>query len=225
MDALPFREFDEEGEVRIYAHGILPHWRQNNCTYFVTFRQDDALPAAVANAIKQERQLWLQKRAVNTDSPTWKRQLANLPKEEIRSYERLVGKLVNEKLDRGLGSCVLKQPAIAKIVVDALSFFHGNRVLTGDLIVMPNHIQVLMRPLPTFEPEDILFSIKSFTANKINRLVRREGRFWQRESYDHIVRDIEQLEAFQDYIRVNPEKANLPIDQYAYRNAIYRFED
>ena len=45
MDAsLPFREFDESGEVRIYYHGILPHWRQTGCTYFVTYRLADPYP-------------------------------------------------------------------------------------------------------------------------------------------------------------------------------------
>ena len=31
----------------------------------------------------------------------------------------------------------------------------------------------------------IMHSLKSYTANRANKILRREGRFWQRESYDH----------------------------------------
>ena len=71
-----------------------------------------------------------------------------------------------------------------------------------------------MRPLNGFELEDILHSIKSFTANQINKRIGGAAEFWQRQSYDHIVRDFEQLEAFQAYIAANPVKAGLQNDQY-----------
>ncbi|MDF1815773.1 MAG: hypothetical protein P1V20_26480 [Verrucomicrobiales bacterium] len=38
---IPFYPFNEFGEVRIYQHGLLPHWRQDGCTCFVTFRLAD----------------------------------------------------------------------------------------------------------------------------------------------------------------------------------------
>ena len=224
MNPIPFREFDEDGEVRVYENGILPHWRQDNCTYFVTFRQDDALPIAVANQIKHERKLWLAHRGIDVESSNWKQQLTKLPQKEIRIYERMVAKLVNEKLDRGLGSCILRRTDAAKIVSDALEFFHGTRVLVGNYIVMPNHVHVLMRPMAGFELEDILFSIKSYTSNQINELIGATGTFWQRESYDHIVRDADQLEAFQHYIRLNPVKANLRDDSFVHRPAQYEPE-
>ena len=93
--------------------------------------------------------------------------------------------------------------------------------MTGDFIVMPNHVHVLMKPIPPFELEDILQAIKSYTANQINRIFGREGQFWQRESYDHIVRDFEQLDAFQKYIRANPGKAILPAGRYVYRAGLF----
>ena len=221
MTPIPFQEFDENGEVRCYENGILPHWRQDHCTYFVTIRQNDALPIAVAIEIKHERKLWLAHQNIDVDTPNWKQQLKDLPPNEIRTYERMVGKLVNEKLDAGLGSCALRNPEAAKLIAETLEFFHGTRVWVGDYIVMPNHIHVLMRPMEGFELEDILFSIKSYSANQINRLVGAEGQFWQRESYDHIVCDAEQLEAFQHYIRLNPVKANLPATSFIHRPANY----
>jgi len=44
--------------------------------------------------------------------------------------------------------------------------------------------------------------------------VERRGQLWQDESYDHIVRDAEQLRAYQDYIAANPEVAHLPLSDF-----------
>jgi type I restriction enzyme R subunit len=218
---IPFRGFDERGDVRIYHHGILPHWRQDNCTYFVTFRQDDALPTSVVREFEYERQQWLKHRGIDANDPKWKIAFSRLSTEEQRIYERLVGTKLNEHLDVGYGSCVLRRENLATIVANAINYFHGQRVLTGDFVVMPNHVHALMRPLPGFELEDILHSIKSFAANEINRVLGANGKFWQRQSYDHIVREYDQLEAYQQYIGANPEKAKLSEGEYIYASASY----
>ena len=119
------------------------------------------------------------------------------------------------------GRRVLCDPRISTMVATSLKYFHDARVLTGDFIVMPNHVHVLMTPLPRFELEDILQAIKSYTGTQINKVLRLEGAFWQRESYDHIVRDWKQLEAFQRYIAANPEKAKLNSGEYILSTARY----
>lgn len=133
---------------------------------------------------------------------------------------RFAGKLL-EYLDRGHGACVLRDPEIRKVVSDSLTCFHSERVDTGDFVVMPNHVHVLLRPYPEYELEDILFSIKSYTANRINRMLKRSGELWMRESYDHIVRDGEELLRIQAYIRSNPEKAKLAENEYSLRESEY----
>jgi putative transposase len=55
----------------------------------------------------------------------------------------------------------------------------------------------------------IMHSLKSYTANEANKLLGRGGPFWQRESYDHWVRDEVELERIVDYIAYNPVKAGL----------------
>jgi putative transposase len=107
----------------------------------------------------------------------------------------------------------------------ALDHFHGTRVFTGDFVVMPNHVHILLTPIDGFELEDILHSIKSYTANEINRALGRAGRFWQRESYDHIVRDSEQLLSYRDYVAANPSKASLSIGEYIVSRAEYQIVD
>jgi putative DNA methylase len=55
----------------------------------------------------------------------------------------------------------------------------------------------------------IMHSLKSYTANCANQILGRTGRFWQHESYDHWVRDLDELERIVDYIRANPVRAGL----------------
>src|SRR5437868_13312707 len=56
---------------------------------------------------------------------------------------------------------------------------------------------------------EIMHSLKSYTANRANEILGRSGQFWQHESYDHWVRDDEELERIVAYIAWNPVKANL----------------
>ena len=203
--SLLFREFDESGEVRIYYHGILPHWRQTGCTYFVTYRLADSLPLPVVREFEHERNQWLLHRGIDPihlkgGANSWKRTIGRLSKSDQRLYERTMATKLNQHLDAGHGSCILKQADLAKVVADSLTFFHQHRVITGDYVVMPNHVHALMRPMSGFELENILQAIKSYTATKINQKLGVSGPFWMRESYDHLVRDQAQLEAFQKYI-------------------------
>lgn len=54
---------------------------------------------------------------------------------------------------------------------------------------------------------NIMHSLKSYTAHEANKILKRTGTFWQPESYDHWVRDDEELERIVLYIRGNPVKA------------------
>lgn len=221
--AIPFNPFDEHGDVRIYHHGILPHWRQAGCTYFVTFRTGDSLPKAVVEAIEHERVCWLTARGIDPATHDWKRRFASLPRSDRRRYERLVGRLLNVSLDECRGACPLRDPKIGGLVAAALEYFHGSRVLTGDYVVMPNHVHVLMTPITGFELEEVLQSIKSYTSKQINRALARAGQLWQRDTYDHIVRDVDQLRAYQRYIADNPLKAHLESGTYILAQGAYQF--
>ncbi len=64
------------------------------------------------------------------------------------------------------------------------------------------------RGAPTFG--DMVGAFKSITTDEYIRRVREAawprfgGRFWQRNFYEHIVRDEDELEKIRDYIRRNP---------------------
>ena len=122
-----------------------------------------------------------------------------------------------EYLDQGYGACPLRETDAAQIVANTLSHFDGDRYHLGDFVVMPNHVHVLVCLLGTIELESQCTSWKKYSATKINRLLNQRGRFWQEESFDHLVRSPEQFDYLRRYIRENPIKAGLPAGAYLHR--------
>jgi putative transposase len=107
------------------------------------------------------------------------------------------------------GPLHLEQEPIARVVITSL--FKGvglGHYQLGAFVVMANHVHVLL--LPLVPPSQLLKSIKGFTARKANLLLGRTGEsFWQRESYDHWVRDDREWGKIAAYIEENPVKAGL----------------
>jgi putative transposase len=117
-------------------------------------------------------------------------------------------------LDRQLdnprqGPLFLKQPEIARLVVASIhkGVELGHYEL-GAYVVMANHVHLLIRP--AIPPAHLLKSLKGATAHEANRLLGRTGEpFWQKESYDHWVRDQDEFLRIRAYIEKNPVKAGL----------------
>ena len=192
----PFWEyFNPLTEIDIRTGGNLPHWEQGSVWYFVTFRLADALPHAVVEEMKQQRERW--KRTHDLD---------NLSRADLAEYHRLFSERYENLLNAGSGACVLRDPENAAIVEGAFRFFDGQRYVLDESVVMPNHVHVLVKPLATHGLADILHSWKSFTANRINEHLGRTGQLWQHESYDHIVRNESGMHAIRRYIRANTTK-------------------
>jgi hypothetical protein len=50
--------FDPEAPL-VIRRGKLPHWRQQEVIYFVTFRLADSLPQAKLEWLRREKNLWM----------------------------------------------------------------------------------------------------------------------------------------------------------------------
>jgi putative DNA methylase len=74
---------------------------------------------------------------------------------------------------------------------------------------MPNHVHALIVAQYTHPLSRIVHSWKSYSANRINRLLSRSGRLWRREYYDHFVRDNDEYGSVVGYIENNPVAAAL----------------
>jgi len=116
-----------------------------------------------------------------------------------------------------LGPMFLRRPDVAMLVEDALrSAAKLGLCDLGAFAIMGNHVHVLMRPQQA--PSRILQFLKGTTAREANRILCRTGQpFWQRESYDHCVRDEAQMERIVAYIENNPVKAGLVAHASQYR--------
>jgi REP element-mobilizing transposase RayT len=55
----------------------------------------------------------------------------------------------------------------------------------------------------------IIQDIKKFTARESNKILNRNGIFWQNESYDHAIRNKKELLETVKYVLNNPVKAGL----------------
>jgi putative transposase len=192
----------------------LPHWRMSGATYFVTFRQADSLPANVLSAWAEERAAWLWSHGIDSD---WQLQdplrfdeaYQKLPPEVKVAREREEAKRFLLELDRCHGSCQLVRPNAREIVKEALIHFHGQRLWVGDFVVMPNHVHVIAQPFEGVKLEDWLYSVKRFSSAALHKAglvtdaAYRAGHFWQKESFDRIIRDVDELGRTRRYIAKN----------------------
>ena len=124
-------------------------------------------------------------------------------------------------LDRHIGPCsagplYLQMPEIAQLVL--------SRILAGDpadyvlhaYVVMPNHVHMLITPLSNVS--SLMHRLKGATAREANRQLGRSGTpFWQRESYDRLVRDAREFRRIGNYIVQNPVRAGLSASPEAFR--------
>jgi len=130
-------------------------------------------------------------------------------------------KKIEAYLDAGHGECVLSKPEIAQLVVHTLKTFDGERYVLHDWVVMPNHVHLVIEPRGEHGLSDILHSLKSYTASEANRILARNGAFWQHESYERLLRNQDEFDRCVQYVQQNPVRAQLVSEpaQYAYGRA------
>jgi REP-associated tyrosine transposase len=107
------------------------------------------------------------------------------------------------------------------LVVDACLHLDGTKCSVHGFVVMPDHVHIVFTPIadrdgPISLPE-ILQKVKSESAHRINKLLGRKGRVWQDESFDHVLRREEGIDAKLEYIRQNPVRAQLVLEPSEYK--------
>ncbi len=159
--------------------GVLPHLRKPGCSYFVTFCLADV---AARRALER-------KRILDPDNPV----------------------VIAAETDPAptAGSCLLGEPVIAAMVEATLVHFQGERYALSAWCVMPNHVHVVVTPFDGHELPKILQSWKGYSGRRINQRLNRRGSVWQKESFDHVVRNEKHFARFVDYVERNPVAAGL----------------
>ncbi len=86
-------------------------------------------------------------------------------------------------------------------------------------VVMPDHVHMIFTPLvdekagEIYSLAEIMDGVKGSSAHKINKVLRRKGRLWQPESFDHVLRSSESLDAKIAYLLDNPVRRGL-VDEW-----------
>jgi len=188
-------------EAGWHTRGYLPHFDGRPLTQFITIHLADSIPVTVISR--------------------WRQELNSLKDEQRRI---LLQRRIERYLDQGYGHCYLKLPVLATMVQEALLKFDGSRYRLFSWAVMPNHVHCLLTRFEQYELSDILHSIKSFTAHKANRILKRTGEFWMEEYFDRYIRNQEHFKRTVRYIENNPVKARLckTPEEWPYSSAWFR---
>ena len=177
----------------------LPHWEQNACSYFITFRLADSLPMHLLQAWKAERAVWL-----NQHPKPW------APECEQAYHERFSG--AQERwLDAMHGACLPRRAEAREPLVVKLATAESQ---LWSLVVMPNHVHVLVSLVERQKLGDWIQKIKGSSAREINQRISRSGALWARDYYDRLIRDERHFYKCARYIRNNPVKAKLRGDEF-----------
>ena len=112
-------------------------------------------------------------------------------------------------------------PAAQQVVFNACNFFDKKRYEVFCLVVMPDHVHMLIQPLPKSKDEfwslsSIMHSMKSYSSKQVPKVMKHIGTLWQDERHDRIVRDEGEFDGFWEYIRQNPVKAGLSLTPEEY---------
>jgi putative transposase len=182
-----------------HSRGYLPHFDGREVIQHVTFHPADSLPREVLERVEEEIRI--------------------LPADKQETERR---KRVEDWIDAGHGSCVLREPAVAAMVQSAFLHFDGLRYRLLAWVVMPNHVHVLFQSLGDWTVAKIVASWKKFTARAICDF-RRAGApgnanlpigrnptpVWHREYWDRFIRNDRHFQQAVEYIHQNPVKAGL----------------
>jgi len=191
---------DEDGRHGFkgwHENGYLPHRDEPGLIQFVTFRLADAFP-------KELRSEWAALVKIEDEQKRRK---------ELESY-----------LDKGRGECYLRQPEVAKIVEESLRFRHGQDYDLYAWSIMPNHVHLLFRVF-NVPMSHLVDDWKGFTAKQANKILRRQGKFWQEGYWDTFMRDDEHTVRTRNYIEANPVRAGLAVEVTAWPWSSARFRD
>ena len=208
----------------LFRRRHLPHWDVPGATYFVTSCLEGSIPSAgLAELRKYRLELASRVRPDGQTAEAWD-----------RNQQKLVFAKFDELLDGQPAVRHLADPALAQIVQTALLFFAETRCDVYSFVVMPSHFHWVFRPTEAYalqlgdaKPrERLMQSIKTFSARHCNKHLGKSGTFWQDESYDHWIRDANELERIIRYVENNPVKAKLCVrpENWRWSSARWRLE-
>jgi REP element-mobilizing transposase RayT len=186
-------------EKKEFHRHYLPHFQQPGQAYFVTWCLKDAVPTKALFSHTQKMEL-LKSQIRELGSAGLGH--SEVEKLEIEYYDvrRKYMKAYDDLLDTERNPSVnLSKPENTKIIMGSLKFWERKMLDNCAFTVMSNHIHWVFETLekdnegnPVYL-QDLLQSVKGFSAYQVNKLENRTGNLWQKESFDTTIRDDKHL--------------------------------
>ena len=101
-------------------------------------------------------------------------------------------------------------PGVPNIIYDSFDWLETDKQLKWICImVMPDHIHAVFQLGNKKTLSELIQSFRRFTANQINKHLKRTGNIWQANFYDHGIRHDESLHKTVRYCYENPVRKDL----------------
>ena len=201
----------------LFRRRRLPHWDVEDATYFVTACLHGSIPAQGWIRLRKFReQLDRQPQPPDLTEEEWE---IRKNKQAFAEYDKVLDHESHIRHFDNHDACTEMEKT--------LRFFAGDRYELFAFVVMPSHFHWVFHPraewVHAWEEEQrssntsrvqsprqhIMQSVKGYSARHCNPLLGLKGEFWQDESYDHVVRNDDELFRIIQYIENNPVKAGL----------------
>jgi putative transposase len=119
------------------------------------------------------------------------------------------------------GAPVFRDPANARIIVDALQFLRHDRAYVLGYAILPDHLHAVLVPTGQQTVSKLMQSIKGYSARVVNARHGGSGALWQPGFYDRVIRDEVHLLDTLEYIHRNPVAAALAAtpEEYPFSSA------
>ncbi|MCI0380671.1 MAG: hypothetical protein L0215_24055 [Gemmataceae bacterium] len=238
-------------EVESFTRRRLPHWDMPDAAYFMTTCLEGSIPAEGLLDIKRYRlELEQRPQPENVDEHEWRRMLAKPGFARMDSWldhKSAVRHLADPRLARIVVDAMYwfaghRYDLLAFVVIP--SHIHwvfqplAAWVATlpdpdsvGHVLNVPDDARRVSnvphrdgRHRRRQPRERIQHSVNRFTARRCNEALGTRGEFWQKESYDHWVRDVDELERIMRYVEANPVNSGLVAapEEWPFSSAYYR---
>ncbi|MCC7245864.1 MAG: transposase [Saprospiraceae bacterium] len=183
----------------------LPHYQPVQGTFFVTFRLANSIPMDKLHRMYAHFNL-IKSHILTLNELPYAQQ-----KEQLFIAQKRLFVAQDEYLDLSLnGPYWLLQKEVSEVVAQEMKLHDAHWFNLWAYCIMSNHVHLLLTLLPNAPGlTKIMQNIKGYSAIKANRILGRNGQFWERESYDHVVRNGHSFERIVKYILENPVKAKV----------------
>ena len=188
-----------------YKRRDIPHWDYSDAVQHISFRISDSLPQAKLELFKKQVE----------EYPPLK-----------RNY--YLHREIEDWINRGIGSCILKIPELAQCVIEALYLLNDLHYHLFHWVIMPNHIHVLIQEFPNKPMCEIVQSWKHHTSVRFDEILNNlkssnrfhfgyieniintfKGNYWIIDYWDVMIRNNRHFRIESNYIANNPVKAGL----------------